>query len=231
MSTEIEQVWDTARLRDLLGSMTKNLDAVSTTVLQLNDQAAEITAVGPTMDQANEHIKDLWVQIKKQEKKQGLRANEVKAFIQDHVKFQVKKDLRLFIKERIASEVATQTRDEVDRQMKEHIPVSLREQIQGSRQQLKEVRNAITNSEARRQNSNLQPDNLNDPLATVLKADGTKSLIYPTNLNSLFAYDARDLRRLLVEHDLVVQDQREKNLNRFMAHIGIRFQLIPINHE
>lgn len=28
------------------------------------------------------------------------------------------------------------------------------------------------------------------------------------------------LKRLLRDHDLTIADQREKNLNRFMAHIG-----------
>ena len=60
--------------------------------------------------------------------------------------------------------------------------------------------------------------------------------MYPHNLHSLFNYDGQyhflipdndlispsddALRTLLQDHDLVVQEQREKNLNRFMAHIG-----------
>lgn len=94
-------------------------------------------------------------------------------------------------------------------------------------------------SEARRANSNLRTDNLTDQLAVVLKPDGTRSDVYPHNLHSLFAYSGayastkfsrmlteqradEMLEVLLKDHELAVNEVREKNLNRFMAHIGTR---------
>lgn len=46
-------------------------------------------------------------------------------------------------------------------------------------------------SEARRKNSSLCADDMDDALAVVLKPDGTKSDLYPHNLNSLFVYDGK----------------------------------------
>lgn len=98
-------------------------------------------------------------------------------------------------------------------------------------------------SEARRTNSNLRQDNLNDPLEVVLRPDGTKSAVYPVNLNSLFYYSrgspliselpsdcgcnidyilAEMLKRLLRDYSLQEDSKKEKNLNRFMSHIGRR---------
>lgn len=47
-------------------------------------------------------------------------------------------------------------------------------------------------SEARRANSILRTDNLQDQLVVVLKSDGTRSDVYPHNLHSLFNYDGQN---------------------------------------
>lgn len=72
----------------------------------------------------------------------------------------------------------------------------------------------------------------------MLKPDGTRSDVYPHNLHSLFAYSGESAFRdphntshsrgsedemlslLLKDHELAENEVREKNLNRFMAHIG-----------
>ena len=93
--------------------------------------------------------------------------------------------------------------------------------------------------EARRANASLRRDNLNDTLEIVLRPDGTKSAVYPVNLNSLFNYSracsstvslrlnlipnfipAELLRRLLRDYGVHEDSPKEKNLNRFMSHIG-----------
>ncbi|EEB88905.1 hypothetical protein MPER_13068 [Moniliophthora perniciosa FA553] len=68
---------------------------------------------------------------------------------------------------------------------------------------------------------------LNDPLAVVLKLDGSKSKWYPADLTSLFAYDSDATAALLNDYDLQVDESLEINFNRFMAYIGIKHQLIP----
>ena len=53
-------------------------------------------------------------------------------------------------------------------------------------------------SEARRANSILRTDNLQDQLEVVLKSDGTRSDVYPHNLHSLFNYDGQDIFYALI---------------------------------
>ncbi|THH20208.1 hypothetical protein EUX98_g8625 [Antrodiella citrinella] len=154
---------------------------------------------------------------------------EVRALIQDQLKEQIVRDMREFLDGRIKEEIITEVHQQVQVQLPEHIPVTLEKQIVGSRSQIIEVRHALMNSEARRTNSNLRTDDLNDSLAIVLKPDGTRSDVYPANLTALFAYTPALLRTLLKDHGLVEHQLREKNLNKFMAHIGITFQIVPVS--
>lgn len=75
-------------------------------------------------------------------------------------------------------------------------------------------------SEARRTNSALRAHNLDERLAVVYRPDGTESQYYPATMRVLFEYDAEKARGLVEDYGLPVDAQREKNLNRFIAHIG-----------
>ncbi|CUA69236.1 hypothetical protein RSOLAG22IIIB_08360 [Rhizoctonia solani] len=82
--------------------------------------------------------------------------------------------------------------------------------------------------EARRSNATLRSTNLDDPLAPVVKANGEESALAPQTLRQLFSYDSAQARALVRDYALREHDVRERNLNRFMAHIGVQFNLIPI---
>lgn len=219
---------DTAQIRELLGMMKVTLGQLGQTFQTLNEQSAKVSTLGPTLNHASAQIQSMRHQIRKQDKKQEARVQEVKTLIQVQLKDQIAKDMKSFISEQIKKETALQVKEQIDVQIKEHIPVTLQEQALQSQKQLIDVRHALMNSEARRTNSNLRTDNLNDTLAIVHRPDGTKSDIYPANLNSLFAYSPEMLSRLLKDYDLVEHQLREKSLNRFMAHIGIPFHLVPV---
>jgi hypothetical protein len=75
-------------------------------------------------------------------------------------------------------------------------------------------------SEARRTNSSLRAHNLDERLAVVYPSDGTESKHYPATMRALFEYDAEKARALVEDYGLPIDAQREKNLNRFIAHIG-----------
>ena len=77
-----------------------------------------------------------------------------------------------------------------------------------------------TPSEARRTNSALRAHNLDERLAVVFRPDGTESKLYPATMRVLFEYDAEKARALVEDYGLPVDAQRERNLNRFIAHIG-----------
>ncbi|KAH8087856.1 hypothetical protein BXZ70DRAFT_955416 [Cristinia sonorae] len=222
---------DTAQIRELLGMMKATLGTLAGTFQTLNEQSSRVTTLGPTMQHAATQIQGLRHQIRKQDRKQEVRMQEVRSLIQDQLKEQIARDMQAYLDEKIKEEIAIQVQHQVEAQMKEHVPDSLQEQIVGSRNQIIEVRHALMNSEARRQNSNLRTDDLNDQLEIVLKPDGTRSDVYPANLNALFAYSPVLLRILLRDHGLVEVQSREKNLNKFMAHIGITFQIVPVSAE
>lgn len=92
---------------------------------------------------------------------------EVRALIQDTLKEQIVRDMqyvssvhtmrisneglcvrasRSFLDEKIKEEIAVQTRQQVEAQLRDHVPVPLEEQIVGSRNQIIEVRHALMNS-------------------------------------------------------------------------------------
>lgn len=99
-----------------------------------------------------------------------------------------------------------------------------------------------TISKSRITNSHIQSEDLDAPLAPILNSEGKKSSLYPSNLRSLFAYDRKDqmiffscckmdhliivksvetAKKLNKDCGLVEAEEVDKNLNQFLAHIGI----------
>ncbi|KIJ51305.1 hypothetical protein M422DRAFT_65312 [Sphaerobolus stellatus SS14] len=218
---------DTAAVKELLVMMKSTLGTLGATFETLGAQSDKITSLGPAMDSSHQ-ISSLRRQIRAQDKRQDARVMEVKHMIKDVLKEHIANDMRAQIEEQIRAEIATQVKQEVAAQIVEHLPISLQAQAEQSKRQLVEVRHSLVNSEARRANSVLRANNLDDPLTHVLKPDGTQSDIFPTDLRTLFSYDADTARRLVQEFSLQEHESRERNLNRFMAYIGIPFHLIPV---
>lgn len=208
------------QLREIVGATKATMSTINQQFSTLHEQQAKIAALSPSMQDAAAKIEEMRRQIRRQDRRTQARMQEVKDLIQEQLKDQATRQLQAHIQSEIQSELARQVREQVELQLREHIPVTLEEQARETKRQLVNVKHALDNSEARRQNAILRTDNLQDKLAVVLRPDGTKSGVYPHNLHSLFAYDDDMLKMLLRDHDLTVVDQREKNLNRFMAHIG-----------
>lgn len=221
---------DTAAVRELLGMMKATLGQLDQTFRTLNEQSAGVKSLGPTMELAVEQLTSLRRQIKAQEAKQELRVGEIRRMIKDDIKLQVADEMRQQIREQIKVELAKQAQQRVDLQIHEVLPVPLRLQAEEGRRHIAEVRRALENSEARRKNSVLKPspNNLADALAVVLRPNGKKSRLYPANLRSLFDYDYAKSKELVQDFGLHDHGVLEKNLNGFMAHIGIRFLLVPL---
>lgn len=207
--------------------MKSTLGTLGQTFDTLNSQSDRITSLGPTVDSSRQ-ISSLRRQIRHQDKKQDERVMEVKHMIKDVLKEHIANDMRAQIEEQIRAEIAMQVKQEVSAQIVEHLPISLQEQAEQSKRQLQDVKQSLVNSEARRANAGLRANNLDDPLVRVLKPDGTESKLFPADLRSLFGYDANTALELVKDFGLKEHDSRERNLNRFMAFIGIPFHLIPI---
>jgi len=128
----------------------------------------------------------------------------------------------------VREEIKTQTHEQVKNQLKERMPVALEDQATESSQQLHDVRAALTNAESRRANAILRASNLDDHLAVILKSNGEPSSLFPQDLKTLFSYDDEKAKQLVESYGLQASESREKNLNKFMAHAGIQFHLIPV---
>ncbi|KAJ6593538.1 hypothetical protein B0H19DRAFT_24379 [Mycena capillaripes] len=144
----------------------------------------------------------------------------------EDVKERIAANLRDDILEHIRMEVAAQVKEQVDVQIREQIPISLKEQSMNNKTQLQDARTSLTNSAARKKNANLRIQNLDEPLVVVLKSDGTKGKLFPADLRSLLSYDAVNIRNLVKDYGLVEDEVRDVNVNRFLGHIGILFQLV-----
>ncbi|KAG8898719.1 hypothetical protein FRC00_002400 [Tulasnella sp. 408] len=217
---------DTAAVRELLTMMSSTLATLGKTFDTLTEQSTRVATLGPQLDSAHQ-IHQLRRQMRAQEKKQDIRINEVKTMVKDELKVQVAELLRSQIAEAVRDEIKKQVAGEVREQLKGRIPVPIEEQAAESTQQLKDVRTSLINSESRRANAILRASNLDDQLAVILKSTGEPSKYFPSDLKTLFGYDNETAKKLVQDYDLPASESREKNLNKFMAHAGVQFHLIP----
>ncbi|KAF7351174.1 putative 2-hydroxyacid dehydrogenase UNK4.10 [Mycena sanguinolenta] len=217
---------ETESIRGTIGSMTEMLAGLEGSFTALNNKSAELATMGPVPQDAVRDIQALRKQIREESKKREKEITTAKRASREDVKVQIAANLKDDILEYIRTEVATQVKQQVDLQIREQIPISLREQSLNNRIQLQEARTSLTNSAARKKNSSLRIQNLDEDLAIVLKSDGTKGNLFPANLRSLLSYDAGSLAELGKEYGLGEDKVREVNLNRFLNHIGISFQLV-----
>lgn len=218
---------DTAAVRELLGMMSTTLATLGKTFDTLTEQSTRVATLGPQLDSAHQ-IHQLRRQMRAQEKKQDIRINEVKTMVKDELKVQVAELLRAQIAEAVRDEIKKQVSDEVQEQLKLRVPVPIEEQAAESTQQLKDVRTSLINSESRRANAILRASNLDDQLAVILKSTGEPSKYFPSDLKTLFGYDNETAKILVQDYELPASESREKNLNKFMAHTGVQFHLIPV---
>ncbi|KAL5638186.1 hypothetical protein ACGC1H_005027 [Rhizoctonia solani] len=218
---------DQTSINNLVNGFTATLEQLDSNLKALALHAKEVDALGPPPDSAAQ-IHKLRLQLRAQDKKQEARIADIKHIVKDVLKEQIAEHMRPQIQEQIRLELTRQVREAVQEQITEHLPVSLQDQADESKRQLIEVRNSLLNSEARRSNATLRSTNLDDTLAPVVKANGEESALSPQTLRQLFSYDSAQARALVRDYGLREHDVRERNLNRFMAHIGVQFNLIPI---
>ncbi|KZW01116.1 hypothetical protein EXIGLDRAFT_638686 [Exidia glandulosa HHB12029] len=208
--------------------MRGTLAQLGNTFDSLHETSERVAGLGPVVDSATQ-IQALRRQMRAQDKRQEARIGDVKHLVRDVLKDQIAEHMRVQIAEQIKEELASQVRAQVAAQLAERLPTSLEQQTEESKRQLAEVRCSLVNSEARRANAVLRANNIEEPLAHVLRSkDGLASDLFPKDLKALFAYDGVAAKKLVEDYGLPVSDQREKNLNRFMSHIGIPFHLIPV---
>ncbi|KAJ7818218.1 hypothetical protein B0H14DRAFT_2840427 [Mycena olivaceomarginata] len=217
---------ETENIRVAIGAMTQMLGNLEGSFTALNATSTELSAMGPGSQDAVRDIQALRKQIREESKKRDKEITAFKRVAREDVKGKIAAELRNDVLEHIKMEIRAQVKQQVDLQIREQIPISLKEQSVNNKTQLQDARTSLTNSAARKKNSSLRIQNLDEGLATVLKCDGTKGKLYPADLRSLLSYDAGSIRDLVKDYGLAEDEVQDVNVNHFLNHIGILFELV-----
>ncbi|KAF8756441.1 hypothetical protein RHS01_04386 [Rhizoctonia solani] len=203
---------DVAGLEQLRQTMQATLGMLGTTFDYLGEQTGRVAQLGPAVE-ASHQIHQLRRQVHAQDRKQEERMQEIKSLLQDVLKDQIAEHLRAHVFEMIREKV------------EEYVADKVREQALGRSQAM------LNNSEARRANATLRNHGsaIREPLHALLMTDGNVSDLWPADLAQLFGYSNDTAKRLLDDYELTYasDDPTERMLNKFMAHIGVGFQMVP----
>ncbi|KAJ7076846.1 hypothetical protein B0H15DRAFT_573167 [Mycena belliarum] len=218
---------ETETVRTAIGAMSQSLVDLEQSFSTLNEKSAALSTTGPSVQDAMRDLETL----RKEMREQGAKGDkDIQKFKQTagDVKTQIAANLRNEILEQIRMEIAAQVKLQVDLQIQEQIPVSLSQQSLDNKTQLQIANTSLANSAARKKNAGLRIQNLDESLAPVLRSDGTKGKLFPADLRSLLSYDSVHVRELVKDYELFDDDVREVNLNRFLGHIGILFEVVVV---
>jgi len=229
ISRSDSQLSNTADIKEVLTAMEDSWVDIGKTYDNLHDQSVKLATLSPTLPKTTQEIQILRDEIRSRTKENDDAIKEMKNSVEVEVKRQINsqmKGLQADITAKIKSEIKRQVSEQVDVQIKEHLPVTLKDQLDESKKQLEVVNSSLKNSEARRKNSALRvPRDLDELLTDAATPDGGVSAFFPNDLRALFAYDLEQSQSLARDYRLPVSKIKTENLNSFMSHIGIRFQL------
>lgn len=169
--------------------MTNTLSSLNNAFGTYNEQSAEFLELCHATPNASRDIQHLHRRILLHSEKQEAEFAAARRTIQEDLKTRVTDSLRTHIRDSIKTEVATQVRQEMDLQILDHIPIPLAQQVVDNKKQIADIKTLLANSEARIENASIQAINQDEPLASVLRADGTRSEMFPADLRTLFSYD------------------------------------------
>ncbi|KAF7315175.1 hypothetical protein MIND_00031900 [Mycena indigotica] len=222
----------TPRPRQTTETATKNvieeiklsLSAVGTTFETLNEKSAGLAACVPDV---LPEIQSLRKQIREEHKKSQQEIQQFKREARDEVKERIAANLKEDLLEFIRKEITTQVESEVNVQLQQLFPISLKQQSVNNKAQLREAKTSLSNSAARKKNAQLRINDLDEPMMPVLKADGTRSTLFPADLRALLDYGVEDVRGLVRDLGLSEDAQNKLvNINTFLGHVGVMFELV-----
>ncbi|KAJ7287272.1 hypothetical protein C8J57DRAFT_1283378 [Mycena rebaudengoi] len=230
---------------ELVAAMKQVLGALGTTFDSLGDQTDRVASLGPGLKVSGQ-LKQLRSEIALQVQEQEKRTEEVKHALAEAVKQALSEEL----KAHIYSAVESQVTSKVAHQLNTQVPESIRQLIKSHKRQILEVQTSLHNSEARQHNSALGPAALSHELRPLLRPlpdaeqpihplqpQATASPLFPRDLKALFSLETDTARTLVKEYGLENtspsspvadetvaddgSDARARNINKFMAHIGV----------
>jgi len=221
---------DLSEVEELLTTMKQTLGTLGATFDSLGEQTTRIANLGPAITAAHQ-VHRLRKQLQSQDRRHEDRIGEIKSLLRDVLKEQIIAHLSSHVNEMIREGVAKIVKARVATELQGQIPPELKEKVEEHRRQLAHVKLSLHNSEARRANALLRSNHLMEPLHPLLKPNGESCSIFPPDLATLFAQNSAKAKQLVQEFDLPVCEgepaAREKNLNKFMQHIGVAFLLVP----
>ncbi|KAF8583814.1 hypothetical protein K439DRAFT_1347694 [Ramaria rubella] len=215
---------DLSDVEELLTTMKQTLGTLGATFDTLGEQTARIATLGPAMDAAHQ-VHRLRKQLQSQDRRHEERIGEIKVLLRDVLKDQIIAHLSTHVHEMIREGVARIVRERVANELLAQIPTHLKEQVYEHKRQIQHVKQSLFNSEARRANALLRSNHLSEPLHPLLRPNGEISSIFPKDLATLFGQNSSSAKQLAADYELTVSEgepsSRERNLNRFMQHIGV----------
>ncbi|KAF8806522.1 hypothetical protein BYT27DRAFT_7191067 [Phlegmacium glaucopus] len=211
--------------------MSALFDNFSNSLSDLNTAFERFGADNPPPQKIDETIRSYLEEMRRHEKDQQSLLDKIRLGFADEIEKQVDTEIRNDLDNIIRSEVLKQVEEQVNAQIVEHIPVSLQQQAEETKEQLRDIKTSLANSEARITNSYIQSGDWDMPLAPILNSEGKKSNLYPSNLRSLFAYDLESAKTLNKDCGLVEAEELDMNLKQFLAHIGTRVEVVVQSKE
>ncbi|GAW08830.1 2-hydroxyacid dehydrogenase [Lentinula edodes] len=214
-----------------LNSLSSTLSKLEMDFLALNSsQPHERNNLQQTSEEAlNGKTRQLQAEVIQYKAAHEGEINEIKSRIREVYPNEVVQQLSPGIRDHIKAEVQALTKDELKTQFPKLMPVSLKQQLDDTNKQLRKTKNAYENSEARSFNSSIDIVDAvtrNEQLKLVLRPDGEKSSLWPADLNSLFAYDPENVKKLLRDYELPIDKAHDANINCFLGYIGVKQQVV-----
>ncbi|KAJ3547343.1 hypothetical protein NMY22_g1692 [Coprinellus aureogranulatus] len=211
-------------LENLIGN-TKQLELQSKEFNETASKPAISVSMQADLDVDAPTLEKLRTILQGHNAEHGTNLDQVKKELVEEFKKQFEGRIRKQVRESLVAEIKVQ----VDKQILEHVPVALRTQLDDAKAQLREVKLALKNSEARTRNGMLEATDLNEPLAVVLTTEGKRSELYPVDMCSLLAYDralqVETLKALVKDYGLAESDDFEENFSTFLTYI------VPIRYS
>ncbi|KAI0331183.1 hypothetical protein GY45DRAFT_651537 [Cubamyces sp. BRFM 1775] len=228
-NTPVPKAIDASVILENLGAMRTTNNMFISALSGLQDCGKQVKEMCPTLEGASEQIHDLGNKVDAQDDLVAKQMGEIREKVNDDYKSDALARMKEHFQGLIKSEVKRQVKVQMDAQMyPTHLARPLQEEIAEGRAQVIAMDAALRNSQARRENADVVWENP-EPLMPIVRNDGEISSVWPTDANSLMAYDDATMAQLLQDYDLHDHGDRTKNFNRFMAFIGspMRHAFLP----
>ncbi|KAI1786619.1 hypothetical protein LXA43DRAFT_897644 [Ganoderma leucocontextum] len=206
------------KMRGSLGSFGKTLDSLGEQTVRMIQDGKE-AEIANQIDSIRKHMDSV-------DERQEAQVKEIEKMLWEVLEHDVIEHLTTLIQDGVLEEIDAIVQEEVARQRPAFIPQDLQDELREQKMQLEEVQRALHDSESRRANSTLRSHRLHEKVHPLYNVKGEISEHFPLTLSDMFAISAEVAKVLLEEYNLEVSDSREKNINTFMCHCGVQYQLV-----